>query len=221
MADLRSNLRNNRFIRSLVYRFRLIRERYSYCSGRNNMSSIKGIKVGSRIQINGSDNQVQVETGAVLKKARLFIQGNHNKIIIDSNAYLEGADIHIEDNNCSIEIGECSFIGASHLACTEDGRSIMIGKDCMLSSNINIRTGDSHSILDREGKRINPAESVKIGDHCWIGEGAKIMKGVTLQKDTIVASGSIVTHSFPSNVILAGNPAKPIKENVFWDERRL
>ena len=120
-----------------------------------------------------------------------------------------------------IEIGENTFIGPSHIACTEDGNSIVIGKNCMFSSNINIRTGDSHSILDAEGNRINHGQSVAIGDHVWIGEGAKIMKGVQIQKDTIVASGAIVTHSFPSNVILAGNPAKCIKEGVNWNEKRI
>ncbi len=221
MTDLRTTLKANKFIRTLVYRFRMLRERWSYCIGSNNKFSIKGIKVGSKIQVSGSGNQVLVEKGAVLKRARLFIKGSYNKIIINSNAYLEGTTVHIEDNNCSIIIGENTFIGPSHLACTEDGRSIVIGNNCMLSSNINVRTGDSHSILDKEGNRTNQAEPITIGNHVWVGEGAKIMKGVQLQKDTIVASGAIVTRSFPSNVIVGGNPAKVIKEGVSWDKRRI
>lgn len=221
MNNIRTSLKNNRFFRTFVYRFRSLRECRSYCVGRNNKVSIQGIRVGSKIQVKGNSNQVLVNDGAVLKKAKLFIQGNNNRIVINSNAYLEGTVVHIEDNNCLIEIGERTFIGPSHLACTEDGRSIVIGNNCMLSSNINVRTGDSHSIVDMDGKRVNPAQSVSIGDHCWIGEGAKIMKGVTLQKDTIVASGAIVTKSFASNCILAGNPAKVIKENVNWDENRI
>lgn len=158
---------------------------------------------------------------AVLKNAKIFIQGNNNKVTIKSFAYLEGTVVHIEDNNCTIEIGEHTFVGPSHLACTEDGRSIIIGRDCMLSSNINVRTGDSHSVVDYEGNRINPASSVEIGDHCWVGEGAKVLKGVVLKNDTIVASGSIVTKSFSSNVLIAGNPARIIKENVSWDKQRI
>lgn len=221
MGDFRSTLKNSKLIRLVVYRLRLIRERHSYCAGHNNTVSIKGIRVVSKIQVSGFGNQVLIEKGAVLKKAKIYIQGSNNKIIVDAKAYLEGTIVHIEDNNCSIIIGEQTFIGPSHLACTEDGRSIVIGKDCMFSSNINIRTGDSHSILDEKGNRINPAKSVQIGDHCWIGEGAKILKGVTLQNDTVVAAGSIVTRSFPANVIIAGNPAKIIKEDVNWDKRRI
>lgn len=221
MANFRQSLKKNKLVRSLVYRIRFLLERHSYCIGRNNKVSIQGIKIGSRIQIHGTDNQVLVKEGAVLKGAKLFIQGNHNKIIVNQNAYLEGPVVHIEDNDCLIEIGERTFIGPSHLACTEDGKSIVIGKDCMLSSNINVRTGDSHSIVDNDGNRINPAASVSIGDHCWIGEGAKVMKGVQLQNDTIIASGAIVTRSFSSNCILAGNPAKAIRENVSWNSKRI
>lgn len=221
MADLRSVLKKNKLVRSFVYQIRLIKERYSYSIGHGNKITIKGIKAGALIQIHGNSNEILIDNAAVLKKARIFIHGNQNQIIVKSDSLLEGTVVHIENNNCLVEIGERTFIGPSHIACTEDGRSILIGNDCMLSSNINIRTGDSHSIIDMEGRRINPAQSVSIGDHCWIGEGAKIMKGVTLQKDIIVASGAIVTRSFESNIILAGNPAKAIKEGVSWDKKRI
>lgn len=220
MSRLRETLSSNSFIRSLYYHYRAIKERYSYCSSKSSVS-VEGIRINTLIQVSGGGNFIQVMPQALLKKAKIFVHGNNNKIIIRQNAYLEGSVLHIEDNDCLIEIGEHTFIGPSHMACTEDGNSIKIGKDCMLSSNINIRTGDSHSILDAEGKRINRGQSVAIGDHVWIGEGAKIMKGVHLQKDTIVASGAIVTHSFPSNVILGGNPAKCIKDGVTWDEKRI
>ena len=115
-----------------------------------------------------------------------------------------------------------TFVGPSHLASTEDGHSIVIGKECMLSSNINIRTGDSHSIIDlNNGGRINYAKSVVIGDHCWIGEGAKILKGVSLAENCIVGTGSIVTKSYPSNVLISGVPAVIIKEDVNWDRSRI
>ena len=220
MSSLRETLRNNLFIRTLVYRIRTIKEQHSYCSRKSSVS-VKGIRINTLIQVSGICNSVQVMPGAILKRARIFVHGNNNQVIIRQNAYLEGTVLHIEDNGCIIEIGENTFIGPSHIACTEDGRSIVIGKKCMFSSNINIRTGDSHSILDADGNRINPGQSVSIGDHVWIGEGAKIMKGVQLHGDTIVASGAIVTHSFPSNVILGGNPAKCIKEGVNWDEIRI
>jgi acetyltransferase-like isoleucine patch superfamily enzyme len=97
---------------------------------------------------------------------------------------------------------------------------IFIGKDCMISSNVHIRTGDSHSILDENGNRINYAKSVNISNHCWVGEGAKILKGVTLDENSVVATGSIVTKSFNSNSLIGGAPAKEIKQNISWNIKR-
>ena len=170
----------------------------------------------------GGNNSVLLDKDSVLFKSRIKINGNHNRVILHSGAYLSGVELYIEDNNCTIEIGANTYIGHhSHLACTEDGSTLKIGSMCMLSSYVQIRTDDSHSILDKDGSRINPAASVTIDDHCWLGEGCKVMKGVTLGSDTVVSSGAIVTKSFGSNVLLGGIPAKVLKENINWDEKRL
>lgn len=150
------------------------------------------------------------------------VNGKNNRIILHEGAYLRGAELYVEDNNCIIEIGANTYIGHhSHFACTEDGCTLKVGSNCMISSYVQVRTGDSHSITDMEGNRINPAADVYIGDHCWLGEGCHIMKGVILERDTIVSTGAIVTKSAGPNVLLAGVPAKVIKENVNWDENRI
>lgn len=150
------------------------------------------------------------------------VQGDNNRVIIHENAYLSGAELWIEDNDCTIEIGARTFIGHhSHLACTENRNTLTVGPDCMISSYVQIRTGDSHSVLNADGERINRARSVGIGNHCWIGEGVRILKGVSLANDTIVATGSIITKSFDANVLLGGVPAKVLKANVTWDKDRL
>jgi acetyltransferase-like isoleucine patch superfamily enzyme len=60
-------------------------------------------------------------------------------------------------------------------------------------------------------------EPIKIGNHVWIGMNSTILKGVTLGDNSIVAAGSVVTKSFPNNVLIAGVPAKIIKENINWN----
>ena len=53
-----------------------------------------------------------------------------------------------------------------------------------------------------------------IGKRCFIGVNAIIMPGVIIGDEVIVGSGAIVTKDVPSNCIVAGNPAKIIKEGI-------
>lgn len=211
------------WIRKIVYFWRSFRNSHSYKSGKNNkVINHGGIRVSTRIQITGYGNRVILERGGVLLNSLIIIKGDNNEVILKGDSYVSGAELWIEDNQCTLIIGERTFVGHhSHLACTEDGSKLIIGDDGMLSSYVQIRTGDSHSILDPNGNRINQAQSVVIGDHCWLGEGAKVLKGVTLKRNVIVSTGAIVTKSFGENVLLGGVPAKVLKDNVTWEKDRI
>ena len=52
---------------------------------------------------------------------------------------------------------------------------------------------------------------VKIGDGCWIGGGAIILPWVSIREGTVIAVGSVVTKSIPSNCVAVGNPCRVIK----------
>lgn len=91
--------------------------------------------------------------------------------------------------------------------------TIEIGEDCAISRDVSIRSFDAHSILLPNYKK---SEDIYIGKHVWIGEGATILKGVTIGDGAIIAAKSVVTKDVPSKTIVAGNPAKIIKENVEW-----
>jgi len=56
---------------------------------------------------------------------------------------------------------------------------------------------------------------VKICRNVWIGESVSILPGVEIGENSIVGANSVVTKSFPCNVIIAGNPAKIIKRYNF------
>ena len=216
------NLKRNKILRTLVYCYRNYKEKHSYNIGKGNKKYISGIRVSSRIQIRGNGNQVIIEKNAVLRNSLIKISGNNNIVRIGCESYVSGAELWVEDNNCRLELGKNAFVGHhSHLACTEDGSQLLIGSDGLISSYVQIRTGDSHSILNMEGQRINHAKSVYISNHVWIGEGAKILKGVNIDEDSIVSTGAIVTSSFGKNVIIGGTPAKILKENITWDSKRI
>lgn len=67
------------------------------------------------------------------------------------------------------------------------------------------------------GERVN----TRIGDSCVIGIGSMISAGVTIGNNCVVGAHSVVTKDVPDNTIVAGNPAKVIKENIKMDGIKL
>ena len=53
-----------------------------------------------------------------------------------------------------------------------------------------------------------------IGKRCFIGANAIIMPRVTIGDEVIVGSGAVITKDVPSNCIVAGNPAKIIRQGI-------
>ena len=208
-------------LRRIVYLWRNFLNHRSYTIGKRNNRVWNGNNINSRVQIRGEGNRLIVDKGCIVEDTLIHIIGSDNTIVLHKDAYVLGAELWLEDDGCVLEIGKKTFVGQhSHLACTE-GCQMVIGDNCLISSFVQIRTGDSHSIFDIEGKRINYGENVRIGDHCWIGQGAKILKGVKLDGDNIVSTGAIVTKPFPSKVMIGGVPANVLKENVSWSEERV
>ncbi len=96
-------------------------------------------------------------------------------------------------------------------------KKIDIGEDCLFAEGIILRDNDGHQINSGNGdSNDSEAKEVKIGNHCWIGQRAMILKGVSLADNVIVGAGAVVAGSFSSGVAVAGIPAKIIKENVSW-----
>ena len=89
---------------------------------------------------------------------------------------------------------------------------IEIGDNNMFGPDVYI-TDSNHSF----GKNISPKKApmqrgkVKIGNHCWIGAKAVILKDVELGDYCVVAAGAVVTKSFSSHSVIGGVPAKVIK----------
>ena len=93
-----------------------------------------------------------------------------------------------------------------------DAAPIEIGDNCMIGPKTCIYA-ISHPLNPEERQKgIGLPEKVVIGDNVWIGGGVTILPGVHLGDNVIVGAGSVVTKSFPSNVMIAGNPAKIIKK---------
>lgn len=90
-------------------------------------------------------------------------------------------------------------------------KSISIGQNVCIANEVIIRDNDAHAINGNQS-----VAPVAIGDHVWIGTRALILKGVTIGDGAIVAAGSVVTHDVPAHSLVAGVPAKIIKQHVEW-----
>lgn len=178
----------------------------------------------TKIRLKGKDNKLVIACQVSLKHTKIIIHGHHNSLIIGEGVRIyEGCEILIEGHHSCIEIGQKTTIGSANIFCGESNTSIQIGEDCMLSRKVYLNTSDFHSILDRlSGKRVNPPQNICIANHVWVGFNTTINKGAVLGSNSIVASRAVVGgKTFPGHVILAGLPAKVIKENIDWSREKL
>jgi len=174
-----------------------------------------------KYDIVGNHNRIVIGKDAYIADTTFYIRGDGHEIVVGDGCRYYGGDFWLEDTGCRITLGEGTTVMSAHLCAQENGSSITLGRDCMLSNNIIVRTSDSHSVVDRAtGSRINPAQDVNIGDHVWIGAWARILKGVHVGDHSVVALGSIVTKNVEAGCIVAGNPAKVVRENVTWDREK-
>lgn len=144
------------------------------------------------------------------QETRLMLRKNSQLIIDGAFLIHSGCDIHVKENAKLILHGGYFNTGVS-IKCE---KQIEIGNDCAIAHGVLIQDSDFHSILRDDYVQ---CKSISIGNHVWIGEGAQILKGVTIGDGAIVASGSIVTHDVPSKTLVAGVPAKVIRSNVEWE----
>ena len=140
---------------------------------------------------------------------------------IHSGSIIE-ARLSYECNGSKITIGRNTFIGASHLACS---KKITIGNDVLIAWGSTIVDHNSHAIQfsvrkkdvsdwfrgEKDWSRVQRGQ-ITIKDKAWIGFNSIILKGVTIGEGAIVGAGSVVTKDVPPWTIVAGNPAKVIRE---------
>lgn len=174
-------------------------------------------RLRNKFKIRGNSNQIKIGKKVRISSCKITIKGNNNILVIQQNAILRFIDIEIIGNNCLIEIGSNCVIGQNcYLSAKEENTSLIIKNDCMLSRNVKIMTSDGHPIF-LNNEKCNKAKDIIIEKHVWLADNVTILKGVNIGEGSIVGINSTVTKNIPSNSIVAGNPAKIIKQSVRWE----
>ena len=109
-----------------------------------------------------------------------------------------GRNIHIE-KNVFINSG-CKF---------QDQGGVYIGENSLIGHNVILATLN-HEMDPYHRADLHP-KPIHIGKRVWIGSGSILLPGITIGDNSVVGAGSVVTKDVPPNVIVAGNPAKFIK----------
>ncbi|MEO2202731.1 DapH/DapD/GlmU-related protein [Paenibacillus pabuli] len=108
----------------------------------------------------------------------------------------------------NITIGQNVFLNTG---CSfQDRGGITIGNGTMIGMNVTIATLN-HG-LPLETRNVTYPSPVTIGENVWIGSSATILPGVTIGSNAVVAAGAVVTKDVPENAVVAGVPAKVIKQ---------
>ncbi|PKP01644.1 MAG: capsule biosynthesis protein CapJ [Bacteroidetes bacterium HGW-Bacteroidetes-6] len=87
---------------------------------------------------------------------------------------------------------------------------IELGKNFLFAPGVKL-ISSNHDFADKS--LVAKADPIRIGDNVWLGAGAIVLPGVSIGSNVVVGAGSVVTKSFPDNVVIAGNPARIIREN--------
>lgn len=113
-------------------------------------------------------------------------------------------------NNCHVhyktKIGKGTVLayGGVGVIIHEDA---VIGENCVVESNVTI------------GGRNNEPKVPVIGDHVFIGTGARILGDIHIGDNSIVGANAVVLHDVPANCSVAGVPARIIHNNINISEK--
>lgn len=179
---------------------------------------------GLNIIIDGSNNLIKIGSGTTFSMCQMWLthKARNVNISVGSNCELVKSFVLCAWSvDTNVYIGnKCHFYGA-HIYAGGNEINVNIGDDCLMANPVEIWGGDGHAIIDKSTNMVinNSKKPLVIGNHCWLGQGSRILKNGNLPPNTVVAGGAVVTKTFTEEfTILGGNPAKVIKSNVLWDE---
>ena len=111
----------------------------------------------------------------------------------------------------NVLIGENTFIGPNVIIYGHG--YVTIGDNCLVAMGCKIIAANhTYALGTNINMQKNIFKPIVIGNDVWIGADTKVLAGVIIGDGCVVAAGSVVTKSIPANTIVAGIPARAIKQ---------
>lgn len=153
-------------------------------------------ELGSRVRLRG--------TPQVTNRGRLMI--GERVQLVSTVATLE----LVTEHGAELVIGPRSLVnfGCSLVAT----QRLEIGSDCHIGPHTMMLDNSYHHVDPERRLERPPSQPIVIGDNVWVGARSILMPGVTVGRDSCIGAGSVVTNDVPERTLVAGVPARPIRE---------
>jgi len=169
------------------------------------------LRFGRRLQLDGfafvgPGVTLEIGKGATLRLGRWSWIGHGSKIRVHEGEVSIGAK--------SVIGQECTISAFQHVS---------IGRECIVADRVMLIDFD-HGVVEAERPiRLQGIykRDVRVGNNCWIGYGACILRGATVGDNAIIGTSSVITKDVPDNAVVAGAPARvlrmrPEPESLRW-----
>jgi len=141
---------------------------------------------------------------------RVMSKGN---VALGRNGKVNAAVVFEASDGAMIRVGDGFVINRGVRMAAQE--RIEIGNNCLIGEYTSIRDNnhrfDQPELIIDQGYDVCP---IRVEDDVWIGRGCCILPGVTIGRGSVVGANSVVNRSFPPGSVVAGAPARIIKERM-------
>jgi acetyltransferase-like isoleucine patch superfamily enzyme len=175
----------------------------------------RNCRISRKARFEGKLENIELGDNVTIREFAFLQCGNRKgHIRVRDNSYIGVFTQLITAKTGAIEVGANCSIQDFSMVLGNGG--IKIGDDTRIAAHTLLLSADhafddEHSLLRLQGRKAAPIE---IAHNVWIAAGVRITSGVTIGTGSVVATGAVVTKSFADNSLIAGVPARLLRNRV-------